>query len=395
MCCASFPQFCKEVIELVESVRRRPWFGPQLVDLQYAKSLIRLLQQRPQCRWCSEAIKQVKEYLRNPKRKLACIELSFGNLTLIVGYMQPSKAPGAFFEGMCIEKHEADLGFASSHPSIAYPARFVLGTRALQNQEMLGVFAEHFGYREAFQQSWRDAKAIYLVDRFQVRFRSITTPMVDRFLTSDSLQNLRGWIGRAASSERLNAASCWLTMHEHLHATGALPFHEYMYVKRNRLSAGYEETRVDLLSALRLQRMKDVCPDAIAYSEYILAERILAYTMVDLQEHRRKRISFDSVGSHLLIIRLFELEAISFEANRLRIHEIWPAAVKKLVSEFDSMEKSIANHKDEEVQRRRLLSFVQKTVKTGAPELGRSLFHTDQVPVLDFFRSANAKFSAN
>lgn len=398
MQCDSFFEFSRHIIRLVESVREhsnRHVEGE--INLHLARKLLLALKAKlAPSLWLQQAIEQLQSYVNNPAGRLSCIEISCRGLYLLVGYMQPSKAPGAHFEALLLETQEYPGIDLSSYPSKAFPARFVAGTSALENIELLGIFAEHFGYKKPSQQFWPNARAFYLVDRFQSRFDRITGPVLQASTTEDSLPNLRKWNAQASPGERHQAAAWWLALHEHFHSKGELPFHRFMEVKRNRLAAGYEETRVDLLALQELHRMKNRYPLAQVFAEYVLAERILSYTIVDLQEKNRQKITFDSVGSQLLTLKLFELGAVVFEHGKLRILEHWPAAIAKILAEFEWIERSIASEKEEPVQRERLLRYIRASVRCCAPELGRKAIHAgDQVPILDFFREANTQFSSN
>ena len=386
----SFHVAASTAVDLVEQIRGTHgdlFAGP--VDLRLVDRLIQLLRLRlSNSPWLSEFVQQLEDFLLQPRERLACIEVSSGGLTLLVGFMRPSKAADAFFEAAVFKTECLPQRVLSESPSIATPVSTLECTSGLKADELFGIFAEHFGYGIPDQQFWNAAKAYYLTDRFERRFLTVTKPAIDRVTSQDSLRTLKQWMPTQESASMREFAAWWLSLHEHFHGHGPLPFHHHMRVKGNRLAAGYEELRVDLLAVLKLIRSGDLYQRAIA--EYVMAERIFSYVLIDLRKPERKKMTFDSVGSHILLLKLLEAVAMVYENGSIRIEDHWPMAVQQLSEELQELETQIVRESsDVEIRRARLLGYVRTVTHCTAPGFARTFRGDDQIPVLELFQTLN------
>ncbi|MEM7474884.1 MAG: DUF6421 family protein [Planctomycetota bacterium] len=385
---AKFLEFAYSIIRMIDEVK----LGYVAQDKVYVDESLaielrgRMWQELYDSPCIADAEQQLSSFIEDGSGRLSCIQMDCGLLRFIVAFMNPSKSDGAYFEGLLMRQRQTALELTGEYESTAWSGTVESCTKSLDNPELLGVFAEHLAERKQEQQYHPEARAYYLVDRFAARFRRFTQPVLNRRVTSSSFPNLRQWMRSAGEAEIMDAGSVWLHIHEWGHDSGLLPYHDNRVVKRKWPNSGFEELRVDLLAIVELLSKKS--PLARVYAEYILADRLLAYAIVDLHNNRHE-ISFDTVGSQILVLHLIQRQALLLDGGRLRLLDNWGDAIRDISAEFEELEQQVALGIDGLQQREILKEYILKFTGTAKPQIPCSRISAEsEIPILDFYFDA-------
>lgn len=295
-------------------------------QVEYAKILLKEIEMSGHDDPVTTAvIQQIKRFIQTPQNRFYLVDMrldskNYGpNHFLLMAFTKISKAPDSIFETAICERIFPKVR-TRELKSIACPVDFKRISQGLNSPTMLGWFPEHCGARLQNHQYVEGAKAIYIISRFARRFKQVTLKAIKTRTTASSFRKLKAFFKNASDEELvrffLEAPSVWLTLHESLHADSELPLHKYLDVFKQLELGGFEELRVDLLSMLEIRSLKDY-DWAELVSEYILAERMFAYPLIDFLS--RKGVnpipSFDTFGSHYLFLRLLEEGGVSIVEN--------------------------------------------------------------------------------
>lgn len=228
----------------------------------------------------------------------------------------------ALFEAVCVDYVQQPAEFLKLGNN-AIPVYTMRRTAGLVN--VVALFPENW-----LSTSSCSHGALYFMDVFQRRFDEITRTIIRSSCDDSVFPTIRVASDRDVSE----ALVAWVTLHEHFHEFGALPFSQNTKLKGSRNAAAIEELRVDLLAMNHLKTMIEDSANSLAlkakYSlwlETILAERLLRYPV-----QYSPNGNFDAISSQILFNYLQSKQKIKVVNDKLKIDPSYVSELNELLS---------------------------------------------------------------
>jgi hypothetical protein len=310
-----------------------------------------------------ECRRQLANFQKSPKNSLFVAHVPLGSdVFLLISFLKVPKAPDSHLEAMIYKKVSSDGVLREPLPSAAYPIEDELCTRGLQSPQMLGFFDENIGYGGKHT----DAPAVYFINRFGRRFEKFTKSALSNGTCSNSFMLLK----RVPAPPIAVWAYVWLSCHEYMHNNKTqMPYQEHKRAKGSLSGGGFEEARVDLKSILHLHDQQDPL-NYETIIEYILAERLLAYPLVDLYGNAQEP-SFDTVGTVYVLVKMISLGFISIVEGKMSLADNWIVGIRQLTNHMADVEEWLMQQ-SAEVRRVCLERHVLDVVNATSIELERN-----------------------
>lgn len=252
--------------------------------------------------------------------------------SLVLGFFRAPYNEALGLDAFAYERVLPDPHLAGRYPSAAVRAvstRFA--TAGFRAPLCVALFPENFIAGEAIVEG--DA-VFYFMDRFVERFWRVTSPVLHRLSSPDTLAGLKS----ISPAEVLVAAATWVHLHEHFHRRGFLPLPDYLHVKKTRSAAGLEEVRVDVLTVIAcLQEAARGYPRARTVADFVLAERLFRYPFQGTPQ-----ANYDARGVQVLFSFLERRGILEVRGEQLHLHmaDIVPA-LKEFVIAINHLEQLI------------------------------------------------------
>lgn len=186
------------------------------------------------------------------------------------GFLKTREYPKAGFECFDFAPLETPQKFRLGiPPNAAKPVDILAHTAGMAHTRFVALFPEHFTGKAPQPGD----KAFYFINKFIWRTRNVTLPLTRMFWETEAFQALLSAPDPALS----RAMTGWVTMHEGLHQTGAMPSPDGLAYKSTRSAAAFEELRVDLLVLRHAAKRMDADAEFRLLFELVLAERLMRY----------------------------------------------------------------------------------------------------------------------